>query len=69
MVNPVEVSHPSGTSLAREASRSRRGAGLKHSEGLGRRFGPAFSDRGLRTLKGVLAKWRLFAVEHDRPHA
>ena len=31
--------------------------------------GLQFQDRGLRTLKGVPAKWRLFAVEHDRPHA
>jgi class 3 adenylate cyclase len=31
--------------------------------------GLQFQDRGLRTLKGVPAKWRLFAVAHDRPHA
>jgi class 3 adenylate cyclase len=31
--------------------------------------GLQFQDRGLRTLKGVSAKWRLFAVGHDRPHA
>jgi class 3 adenylate cyclase len=31
--------------------------------------GLQFQDRGLRTLKGVPAKWRLFAAEHDRPYA
>ena len=31
--------------------------------------GLQFQDRGLRTLKGVPANWRLFAAEQDRPHA
>ncbi|WP_114945320.1 adenylate/guanylate cyclase domain-containing protein [Microvirga calopogonii] len=31
--------------------------------------GLQFQDRGARTLKGVPSKWRLFAVEHNRPPA
>jgi class 3 adenylate cyclase len=31
--------------------------------------GLQFQDRGLRTLKGVPSKWRLFAAENQFPHA